>query len=78
MGIVSGIVVFVILWWLVLFMVLPWKVRPVDHPETGHAESAPEKPRITFKFVTTTAITAVLWLLFYMIVQSGWVSFRSV
>ncbi len=78
MGIAGGIVVFVILWWVVLFAVLPWRAHPADHPGAGHAESAPEKPRIALKFIVTTVITIVLWIVFYMVAQSGLVSFRPV
>ena len=37
----SGILVFVVLWWLVIFAVLPWGVRIPDKAEAGHADSAP-------------------------------------
>jgi predicted secreted protein len=73
----SGILVFVVLWWLVIFAVLPWGVRIPDNPEPGHATSAPEKPMLGRKVLATTAITAVLWLVVYFIVQSDWISFRE-
>ena len=37
----TGILVYVIIWWLVLFMVLPWGVKVPEEPEPGHASSAP-------------------------------------
>ena len=40
MGLISGTLVYVIIWWLVLFMVLPWGNRPPDVVEDGHAASA--------------------------------------
>ena len=43
MGLISGTLVYVIIWWLVLFMVLPWGNRPPDVVEDGHASSAPER-----------------------------------
>ena len=43
MGIVSGIVVYILLWWWVLFMLLPIKANAPDNPEVGHATSAPKK-----------------------------------
>ncbi|MDX2103075.1 MAG: DUF1467 family protein [Alphaproteobacteria bacterium] len=76
MSVVSGIVVFVILWWTVLFAVLPWKARPVAEPVVGHATSAPEHPRLAWKAMWTTIITAVLWLIVYAVVASDMVSFR--
>ena len=69
----TGILVFVIIWWIVIFMVLPWGVRPSQDPEVGHATSAPDNPRL---WLATTAITAVLWLITYWIVSSDLISFR--
>ena len=73
----SGILVFVVLWWLVIFAVLPWGVRIPDRVEPGHADSAPVKPMLGRKVLATTAITAVLWLIVYLVVQSDWLSFRE-
>ena len=50
MGIVSGIVVYILLWWWVLFMLLPIKANAPDNPEIGHATSAPKNPFIFYKF----------------------------
>jgi predicted secreted protein len=73
----SGIMVFVVLWWLVIFAVLPWGVRIPDQAEPGHADSAPVRPMLGRKVLATTAITVVLWLVVYLIVQSDWLSFRE-
>jgi predicted secreted protein len=73
----SGIMVFVVLWWLVIFAVLPWGVRIPDKAEPGHADSAPVRPMLGRKVLATTAITVVLWLVVYLIVQSDWLSFRE-
>ena len=72
-----GIVVFVIIWWLVLFCVLPWGVRQADTLEPGHAAGAPENPRMWLRFAVTTLIAAALWGLAYYVAVSGWISFRG-
>ncbi len=77
MGIVSGIVVYFITWWTVLFAVLPWGVKPPDNPEPGHAPSAPAQPRLLKKFMITTIVSAVIWLVIYGVVESGLISFRD-
>jgi predicted secreted protein len=77
MGWVSGIVVYLITWWVVLFAVLPWGVRPPDEPEAGHATSAPTRPRIWMKFAVTTVVAAVIWLGIYGVIEAGWISFRD-
>lgn len=70
MGLVGGLVAFVIIWTVVLFTVLPWGNRPPDEPEAGHAPSAPENPRIGLKFAVTTGIAAVLFVILYVIVAN--------
>jgi len=71
------IAIYFLIWWLTLFAVLPWGVRIPDKAEPGHADSAPVKPMLGRKVLATTAITAVLWLIVYLVVQSDWLSFRE-
>ena len=77
MGPVSGVVVYAITWWVVLFMVLPFGVRPADTPTAGHAPSAPVKPRIRRKFLITTLISAAVWVVIFIIIESELISFRE-
>jgi len=74
MDLVGGIVAFVIIWVVVLFVVLPFGVRQPDNPEEGHMPGAPDNPRIGLRFAVTTAITAVLWTIVYVVVANGWIS----
>jgi len=77
MGWFTGIIVFVIVWWVVIFMVLPWGARPPENPEPGHAPSAPENPQLLKKALITTAISVVVWLVIYAVVESDLISFRE-
>ncbi|MCR9254892.1 MAG: DUF1467 family protein [Alphaproteobacteria bacterium] len=77
MGWVSGIAVFVIVWWVVLFTMLPIGVRPPENPEEGHATSAPERPMLGKKFLWTTLISTVIWAGIYWAVTSDIYSFRD-
>jgi len=76
MGWVSGVAVYFIMWWVVLFAVLPWGGnRPPADVEEGHATSAPANPRIKQKFIATTLISAVLWIILELIIRAEVVSF---
>jgi predicted secreted protein len=77
MGWVPGIVVYVIIWWVVIFAVLPFGVKPTPEGDIGHAAGAPENPRLWLKAAITTAITTVIWLLVYWAISSNLVSFRG-
>ncbi len=73
----TGALVYVMIWWVVIFAVLPWGVRVPDEPEPGHAASAPETPMMARKLLVTTAIATVLWVIAYLIIESDWISFRQ-
>lgn len=75
---VSGVMVYLVVWWVVLFTVLPWGVRPPDTPQPGNAPSAPERPRLWLKAGITTALAALVWLAIYGIVESDLISLREV
>ncbi len=72
----SGVVVFVILWWLVFFMTLPVGVRRAGKVERGNDPGAPERPRLGLKAAATTAIAGALTLLVFLLIDSGWLTFR--
>ena len=77
MDIVSGVVVYILLWWWVLFMVLPFGAKAPDQIEAGHASSAPERPRMMLKLAATTAISAGLFVVVYLVISSDIFSFRD-
>ncbi len=73
---ISGIFTFVLIWWVVLFAVLPWGVQVADQPEEGHATSAPKKPYLWQKALATTLVTLVIWFAVFYVVEADLVSFR--
>ena len=79
MGWITGLAVYVIIWWLVIFMVLPWGVRRIDPEDLGTGEDpgAPEKPRMVMKVAITTVISGVIFGLVYLVIVSGVISFRA-
>ena len=69
MTIFTGIIVFLLIFWTVLFTVLPWGNRASDTPETGMAGSAPFNPLIKQKFFMTLGISVLLWLIIFTLIQ---------
>jgi predicted secreted protein len=72
----SGVVLFVLIWWMVFFAVLPWGIRRAGSEDQGHDAGAPLKPRLWLKAGITTAIAAVLFGAAFWLVQSKYVSFH--
>jgi predicted secreted protein len=73
---IQGIVAYVIIWWVVIFAVLPFGITPAQEGDPGHASGAPANPRLGAKAAATTAIAAVLWLVLYAVISSDLISFR--
>ena len=74
MDFVSGLVVFILLWWWVFLMSLPFGIKMPDEVESGHATSAPEKPMLRRKVIISTAIASGLFVIVYWIIDSGLIS----
>ncbi len=77
MGWVSGVAVYILVWWVSLFTVLPLGANRSANPLPGTVESAPDNPRLLFKFALTTGIASVLWLIIYALVKSDLISFHD-
>ena len=75
---VTAIAVYLVIWWMVLFCVLPWNVKPEEQPQSGHVASAPARPRLGLKFLVTSGISAIIWLVVFFLVKSDIVDFRSI
>jgi predicted secreted protein len=74
----SGIVLYVIIWMVALFAVLPFGTRPNPEPDakTGW-RGTPERPRLGLKLLATTLIALVIWGAISAVIEKGWISFRS-
>lgn len=60
---------YAVLWFLVLFCLIPVGLGPID-PETG----APLSPMLAKKALWASGIAAVLWLGFYLAIRLGWIN----
>ena len=78
MTVFDGVVLYVLIWWTALFAVLPFGVRPSQTPDpvTGWT-GAPARPHLRAKAVAPTVLAMAIWAVCYLIITSGWISFRS-
>jgi predicted secreted protein len=79
MTVFTGIILYILIWWTALFCVLPIGTRPdTDAVETpGGWRGAPIKPNLGRKLLGTTALSAVIWGVLYVVIESDWLSFRT-
>jgi predicted secreted protein len=73
---VQLVVTFLILWWLILFMVLPWGVTQEEDPIPGQERGAPARPRLLLKFAITTLLAGLATWGVAVAIGSGLISFR--
>ncbi|RAI60193.1 DUF1467 family protein [Roseicella frigidaeris] len=78
MGWFSGVVVYLLIWWVALFAVLPigTQPNPEGDEQTGW-RGVPQRPQLLRKVVITTLVSAILWLAVFALIESDWISFRS-
>lgn len=74
MSVVSGIVVYLLLWWTVVFCVLPFGMNPTKGSEGGD-EGLPHNPKILQKALITTLISGILWVVIYVLIDHHVISF---
>ena len=65
----SQVAVFLLIWFVVLFAVLPWGVRQQINPEPGHDPGAPMQPQLWRKAGITTVISLLIWAVYYVVTQ---------
>lgn len=73
--------IYFVLWWIVLFAVLPWGVRSQHESEAfepGTDPGAPQRPLLLRKALATTLISAALFAAVYVIWTSGVIPFDRI
>ena len=78
MAIFTSIIVYLLTFWTVLFLTLPWGNRAADTPEQGMAGSAPLNPRIKQKFLITFIISTIIWLIISTLIYLGVIDFYEI
>lgn len=71
---VTYLAAFFLIWWIVLFAVLPWGVHS-QHEDTemapGTDPGAPVLPKLGRKLAWTTLVAGVLFAAFYLVQTDG-------
>lgn len=69
MSVTTAVAIYFLIWWITLFAVLPFGVRPQGEGEMapGTDPGAPAVPRILMKLVWTTVVAGVVFALCYWV-----------
>ena len=71
MALVFAISMYVVIWWIVLFAMLPIGVRTQEEEgevSPGTAESTPHMPNLLPKMLATTIVASVVFAVVYVII----------
>ena len=78
MSVVTGIAIYLTIWWTALFAILPlggktyWH-EGIEPPVKGMDSGAPIEPRLKQKFIWTTILTTVIFVLLWLCIHFEWI-----
>lgn len=73
-SITSALAIYFVMWWMILFAILPIGVKTQDEAgdvTPGTVPSAPENPMLVRKALITTGVAAIVFAVFVAITRSG-------
>ena len=78
MAVSTAIAIYFLIWWVVLFAVLPWGVRAQgEEGVPGTDPGAPIVPRLRAKLIWTTVVATVVWGICAVIYVNRWITLDS-
>ena len=81
MGITGSIIVYVLIWWMIFFSVLPIGIKSqnIEFKDDlrGNDPGAPKNPRIIKKFLITTLITSIIFAVIYYLTINNYLNLRE-
>ena len=78
MSLTGSLVIYVLIWWIVFFALLPIDVnREKKQNIIGIDAGAPENPKIIKKFVYSTLITSIIFIVIFLLVKYEYLNIRN-
>ncbi len=81
MNIASAIVLFLVFWFMTLFVILPLRLRSqgdVGEIVPGTPASAPATLNLKRKFMVVTVVAAMLWVVVFTIIVTGFITVADI
>jgi len=78
MSITGSLIIYVLIWWIIFFSLLPLDVdRKHKQIVEGIDKGSPENPRIIKKLIYTTIITSIIFIGIFMLVKYDYLNLRK-
>lgn len=76
MGWFGQIAIYFVIWWVTLFLVLPWGNRAIKSEDVAKGQDAgsPRQPRLWQKMLLNSVVAGVVWAALYFAFSSGLIS----
>ena len=72
-------IIFIIIWWIVFFTILPIDVnRQKSIKIDGEDAGSPENPKMLKKFIYCTSITTVIFMIIYFLIKYEYLNLRYI
>jgi len=72
-------IIYIIIWWIVFFAILPIDVeRKKIVKVEGEDPGSPENPKMIKKFLYCTVITTVLFIIIYLLMKFEYFNLRNI
>ena len=79
MSITGLAIIYIIIWWIVFFAILPIDVeRKKIVKIEGEDAGSPENPKMLKKFIYCTGITTILFILIYLLMKFEYLNLRNI
>ena len=77
-ALITFVFLYLVIWWLILFMVLPVGIQRDESPEAGHDSGAPKNPKLKSKFINTSLITTLVCVLLTWLIETDVLALRTI
>ena len=79
MSITGVAIIYIIIWWIVFFAILPIDVdRQKSIKIDGEDPGSPENPKMLKKFIYCTAITTIFFFIIYLLMKFEYLNLRNI
>ena len=77
MSITGSLIIFVLIWWIIFFSLLPIDVdRKHKEMVEGVDKGSPENPKIIKKIIYTSIITSIIFIGIFILVKYDYINLR--
>ena len=71
-------IIYIIIWWIVFFAILPIDVERKKIVKVDGDPGSPENPKMLKKFIYCTGITTIIFIAIYLLMKFEYLNLRNI